>query len=209
MRCCDSLPRQMPRQAPHPVALDGLQHLLRDLQHWVAKGVAAVHIVVPVPQRFMKRMHCVGKTSKIALQVACYDLIQVTFHRNGFRLPLTRDSLLPFDRGLQGVEDLLHGLADLGPNTVSRYEGDSLGFGIARRGHVCDLVARLRVASQSKLQGVLGLPVCKPVHRQLEDRTQHFCRHCKAEVGLRTCCNCSHWGECPSKRLAARNISAA
>ena len=57
------------------------------------------------------------------------------------------DSLLPLNWGLEVLEHLLHGLADLRTNTIARYERDCLGFGIARGWDICNLVARLQMHS--------------------------------------------------------------
>ena len=57
------------------------------------------------------------------------------------------DSLLPLDRGLEGLEHLLHGLTDLRADAIARYERDGLGLGIARGWDVCNFVARLQVHS--------------------------------------------------------------
>ena len=60
------------------------------------------------------------------------------------------DSLLPLNRGLEMMENLLHGLADLRTDAIARYERDCLGFGIAWGWDVCDFVARLQMHSRPR-----------------------------------------------------------
>jgi hypothetical protein len=118
-----------------------------------------------------------------------------------------RDSLLPLNGGLQRLEHLHHGLADLGADAIAGYQRDSLGFGIAGRRNVCDLVACLPRCSK--------MPPCQRIavdnrSRLLSVQARHIIlmHHFTIRVGTPTCCSCCHWGESPSRRLAERSIVA-